>query len=50
MESVTEGRWESLPVTLSPGVLQTLRELGFPHMTPVQPSRRCPPPVQWRLL
>ncbi|XP_065274074.1 ATP-dependent RNA helicase DDX55 isoform X1 [Emys orbicularis] len=36
MESVTEGRWESLPVTLSPGVLQTLRELGFPHMTPVQ--------------
>ncbi|XP_007058329.1 ATP-dependent RNA helicase DDX55 [Chelonia mydas] len=36
MEGVTEGRWESLPVTLSPGVLQTLRELGFPHMTPVQ--------------
>lgn len=36
MERVTEGRWESLPVTLSPGVLQTLRELGFPHMTPVQ--------------
>ncbi|XP_074868369.1 ATP-dependent RNA helicase DDX55 isoform X1 [Carettochelys insculpta] len=36
METVTEGRWESLPVTLSPGVLQTLRELGFPHMTPVQ--------------
>ncbi|XP_005298782.2 ATP-dependent RNA helicase DDX55 [Chrysemys picta bellii] len=36
MERVTEGRWESLPITLSPGVLQTLRELGFPHMTPVQ--------------
>ncbi|KAH1180494.1 hypothetical protein KIL84_009330 [Mauremys mutica] len=36
MERVTEGRWESLPVTLSPGVLRTLRELGFPHMTPVQ--------------
>ncbi|XP_038228950.1 ATP-dependent RNA helicase DDX55 [Dermochelys coriacea] len=36
MEGVTEGRWESLPVTLSPGVLRTLRELGFPHMTPVQ--------------
>ncbi|XP_077691310.1 ATP-dependent RNA helicase DDX55 isoform X2 [Eretmochelys imbricata] len=36
MEGVTEGRWECLPVTLSPGVLQTLRELGFPHMTPVQ--------------
>ncbi|KAG6934708.1 DEAD-box helicase 55, partial [Chelydra serpentina] len=36
MERVTEGRWESLPVTLSPGVLQTLRQLGFPHLTPVQ--------------
>ncbi|KAM9118807.1 ATP-dependent RNA helicase DDX55 isoform 1-T1 [Pangshura tecta] len=36
MERVTEGRWESLPVPLSPGVLQTLRELGFPHVTPVQ--------------
>ncbi|CAM4565422.1 ATP-dependent RNA helicase DDX55 isoform X1 [Lepidochelys kempii] len=36
MEGVTEGRWECLPVTLSPGVLRTLRELGFPHMTPVQ--------------
>ncbi|XP_075754642.1 ATP-dependent RNA helicase DDX55 isoform X2 [Pelodiscus sinensis] len=36
METVTEGSWESLPATLSPGVLQTLRELGFPCMTPVQ--------------
>ncbi|KAM7144703.1 ATP-dependent RNA helicase DDX55 [Macrochelys suwanniensis] len=36
MERVTEGRWESLPVTLSPGVLQTLRQLGFPRLTPVQ--------------
>ncbi|XP_054075596.1 ATP-dependent RNA helicase DDX55 isoform X3 [Rissa tridactyla] len=36
MEAVTEGSWESLPVALSPGVLQALRELGFARMTPVQ--------------
>ncbi|KAM6297995.1 ATP-dependent RNA helicase DDX55 [Aegotheles albertisi] len=36
MEAVTEGRWEALPVALSPGVLQALRELGFARMTPVQ--------------
>lgn len=36
MEQVTEGTWESLPVELSPGVLQALRELRFSHMTPVQ--------------
>uniref|UniRef100_A0A8C8VMK5 ATP-dependent RNA helicase n=1 Tax=Pelusios castaneus TaxID=367368 RepID=A0A8C8VMK5_9SAUR len=36
MEAVTEGGWESLPVPLSPAVLLALRELGFPHMTPVQ--------------
>ncbi|XP_004635928.1 ATP-dependent RNA helicase DDX55 [Octodon degus] len=36
MEHVTEGSWESLPVQLHPRVLDTLRELGFPHMTPVQ--------------
>ncbi|KAL7986697.1 hypothetical protein Chor_012980 [Crotalus horridus] len=36
MEQVTEGTWESLPVKLSPGVLQALRELRFSHMTPVQ--------------
>ncbi|XP_030316324.1 ATP-dependent RNA helicase DDX55 [Calypte anna] len=36
MEAVTEGAWESLPVALSPGVLQALRDLGFTRMTPVQ--------------
>ncbi|KAB0389124.1 hypothetical protein E2I00_019290, partial [Balaenoptera physalus] len=36
MEHVTEGSWESLPVPLHPRVLGVLRELGFPHMTPVQ--------------
>ncbi|XP_020658301.3 ATP-dependent RNA helicase DDX55 [Pogona vitticeps] len=36
MEEVTEGRWASLPVRLSPGVLRALQELGFSHMTPVQ--------------
>ncbi|KAM9371743.1 ATP-dependent RNA helicase DDX55 [Phaethornis superciliosus] len=36
MEAVTEGSWESLPVPLSPGVLQALRDLGFARMTPVQ--------------
>ncbi|MBV98679.1 ATP-dependent RNA helicase DDX55, partial [Eschrichtius robustus] len=36
VEHVTEGSWESLPVPLHPRVLGVLRELGFPHMTPVQ--------------
>ncbi|EGW04846.1 ATP-dependent RNA helicase DDX55 isoform X1 [Cricetulus griseus] len=36
MEHVTEGAWESLQVPLHPRVLSALRELGFPHMTPVQ--------------
>lgn len=36
MEHVTEGSWESLPVPLHPRVLGALRQLGFPHMTPVQ--------------
>lgn len=36
MEAVTEGRWEALPVALSPGVLRALRGLGFTGMTPVQ--------------
>nr|XP_060641509.1 ATP-dependent RNA helicase DDX55 [Anolis sagrei ordinatus] len=36
MENVTEGTWDSLPVQLSPGVRKALREMGFPHMTPVQ--------------
>uniref|UniRef100_UPI00398ECF9C ATP-dependent RNA helicase DDX55 isoform X2 n=1 Tax=Pristiophorus japonicus TaxID=55135 RepID=UPI00398ECF9C len=30
------GVWESLAAALHPRVLQTLRELGFTHMTPVQ--------------
>lgn len=38
MEHVTEGAWESLQVPLHPRVLGALRELGFPHMTPVQVS------------
>ncbi|XP_059213458.1 ATP-dependent RNA helicase DDX55 [Centropristis striata] len=36
MENTTEGTWESLPVTLNDGILQTLHELKFTHMTPVQ--------------
>ncbi|XP_036907816.1 ATP-dependent RNA helicase DDX55 [Sturnira hondurensis] len=36
MEHVTEGSWESLPVSLHPRVLGVLRKLGFPYMTPVQ--------------
>ncbi|XP_036027831.1 ATP-dependent RNA helicase DDX55 [Onychomys torridus] len=36
MEHVTEGSWETLQVPLNPRVLGALRELGFPHMTPVQ--------------
>ncbi|XP_028741611.1 ATP-dependent RNA helicase DDX55 isoform X2 [Peromyscus leucopus] len=36
MEHVTEGSWETLQVPLHPRVLGALRELGFPHMTPVQ--------------
>lgn len=38
MEHVTEGSWETLQVPLHPRVLGALRELGFPHMTPVQVS------------
>ncbi|XP_069789594.1 ATP-dependent RNA helicase DDX55 isoform X2 [Narcine bancroftii] len=30
------GAWESLAVELHPRVLETLRQLRFPHMTPVQ--------------
>jgi hypothetical protein len=40
MEHVTEGSWDSLPVPLHPQVLEALRELGFPYMTPVQVSAR----------
>ncbi|XP_036385196.1 ATP-dependent RNA helicase DDX55 [Megalops cyprinoides] len=36
MENITEGKWESLPVKLNDSILQTLDELGFTYMTPVQ--------------
>uniref|UniRef100_A0A3Q1HL82 ATP-dependent RNA helicase n=2 Tax=Anabas testudineus TaxID=64144 RepID=A0A3Q1HL82_ANATE len=36
MENTTEGTWDSLPVKLNDGILQTLEELKFTHMTPVQ--------------
>ncbi|XP_024154728.1 ATP-dependent RNA helicase DDX55 [Oryzias melastigma] len=36
MAASTEGTWESLPVKLHEGILETLRDLKFTHMTPVQ--------------
>ncbi|XP_044131626.1 ATP-dependent RNA helicase DDX55 [Bufo gargarizans] len=36
MENVTEGTWDSLPERLNDQIRQTLRELRFTHMTPVQ--------------
>ncbi|XP_071371766.1 ATP-dependent RNA helicase DDX55 [Centroberyx affinis] len=36
MDNTTEGKWESLPVKLNEHILQTLDELKFTHMTPVQ--------------
>nr|XP_033503029.1 ATP-dependent RNA helicase DDX55 [Epinephelus lanceolatus] len=36
MENTTDGTWDSLPVKLNDGILQTLREVKFPYMTPVQ--------------
>ncbi|XP_042250711.1 ATP-dependent RNA helicase DDX55 [Thunnus maccoyii] len=36
MDNTTEGTWDSLPVQLNGGILQTLEELKFTHMTPVQ--------------
>lgn len=36
MANTTEGTWDSLPVKLSDRILQTLGELKFTHMTPVQ--------------
>ncbi|XP_029301188.1 ATP-dependent RNA helicase DDX55 [Cottoperca gobio] len=36
MDNTTEGTWESLPVKLNDGILQTLDEVKFTHMTPVQ--------------
>lgn len=36
MESSIAGKWDSLPITLDENILQTLDELKFTHMTPVQ--------------
>ncbi|KAM3600547.1 uncharacterized protein V6R79_024979 [Siganus canaliculatus] len=36
MDNTTEGTWDSLPVKLDDRILQTLQELKFTHMTPVQ--------------
>uniref|UniRef100_A0A8C1LY83 ATP-dependent RNA helicase n=1 Tax=Cyprinus carpio TaxID=7962 RepID=A0A8C1LY83_CYPCA len=36
MENSSDGKWEHLPVKLHDCILQTLRELKFTHMTPVQ--------------
>ncbi|KAM4527185.1 ATP-dependent RNA helicase DDX55 [Odontesthes bonariensis] len=36
MENTTEGTWDTLPVKLNERILQTLGELKFTHMTPVQ--------------
>ncbi|XP_041826531.1 ATP-dependent RNA helicase DDX55 [Melanotaenia boesemani] len=36
MDNVTDGTWDSLPVKLNDGILQTLDELKFTYMTPVQ--------------
>ncbi|KAK5606718.1 ATP-dependent RNA helicase ddx55 [Crenichthys baileyi] len=36
MENITEGTWDSLAVQLNEKILQTLEEMKFTHMTPVQ--------------
>uniref|UniRef100_A0A4W6DEQ9 ATP-dependent RNA helicase n=1 Tax=Lates calcarifer TaxID=8187 RepID=A0A4W6DEQ9_LATCA len=36
MDNTTDSTWDSLPVKLNEGILQTLEELKFTHMTPVQ--------------
>ncbi|XP_068608852.1 ATP-dependent RNA helicase DDX55 [Brachionichthys hirsutus] len=36
MGDITDGTWNSLPVELNERILQTLDELRFTHMTPVQ--------------
>ncbi|XP_036451452.1 ATP-dependent RNA helicase DDX55 [Colossoma macropomum] len=36
MESITDGKWNSLPVKLHDGISSTLKKLGFTYMTPVQ--------------
>ncbi|TNM92119.1 hypothetical protein fugu_019131 [Takifugu bimaculatus] len=36
MDNTTDGTWDSLPVKLNDGILETLNELQFTYMTPVQ--------------
>lgn len=36
MDNTTDGTWDSLPVKLNHGILETLSDLRFSHMTPVQ--------------
>ncbi|XP_053097016.1 ATP-dependent RNA helicase DDX55 [Pangasianodon hypophthalmus] len=36
MESISDGKWDSLPVKLHDSILLTLKKLGFIYMTPVQ--------------
>uniref|UniRef100_A0A3Q2YM35 DEAD-box RNA helicase Q domain-containing protein n=1 Tax=Hippocampus comes TaxID=109280 RepID=A0A3Q2YM35_HIPCM len=36
MENTTDGTWDTLAVKLNDNILETLRELKFTHMTPVQ--------------
>uniref|UniRef100_A0A671NC07 ATP-dependent RNA helicase n=1 Tax=Sinocyclocheilus anshuiensis TaxID=1608454 RepID=A0A671NC07_9TELE len=36
MENFSDGKWESLPLKLHDSILQTLKELKFTYMTPVQ--------------
>lgn len=47
MDVASESAWDSLPVKLHAGILETLEELKFSYMTPVQvndplPPRSCP--------
>ncbi|XP_051972892.1 ATP-dependent RNA helicase DDX55 [Xyrauchen texanus] len=36
MDNITDGKWNSLPVKLNDNISQTLKELKFTYMTPVQ--------------
>lgn len=36
MESISDGKWDSLPVKLHDSILLTLKKLEFTYMTPVQ--------------
>lgn len=36
MDDATDGTWDGLPIKLNKGILQTLAEVKFTHMTPVQ--------------